>query len=599
MSRVRLPVIVIAGLTAVVGGMARGAAPPERPAAARVAQAGPSVAARFSYQGRLTDAAGQPLAGAHDLAFQFWDDSAGGGQVGADVLRPGTPLTDGVFSVELDVPPDAVDGRALWLRIGIDGQWTAPRQAVLAVPYALSLRPGAHMAADDVMGPLLTASNRSGGDGIAGESLGGSGVRGSSQLGDGVVGETSGGFSAGVSGQGPTGVFGRGSVVGVSGHSETGDIGVLGSAKAAGATGVRGTADGLGGVGVDGAATFGTGLHGTGEIGVRADGTVGPGILAQGSIGLSASGLNGDGVFGSSAGQAPSAGVHGVGEGTAYGGRFSSADGVGLWVSGNEGIHAEDSSGTAYAIHGVATTSDAIKGESADRAGVVGQSATNNAVIAVGGGSGPDRAALRSISTHTASGMAAYFTNNSTYANAHLNNSGSGEVLVLQDNGGRFLRAVDQSWDAKFRLEGNGQAYADGAWNAGGADFAEMLPAADGLAPGDVLAIGDDGRLVRTTSAYASAVAGVFSTAPGFVGGQSADDGVPAGTVPLAVVGVVPVHASAENGPIRPGDLLVSAATAGHAMRAGADPPPGTVIGKALEGLARGTGTVRMLASLQ
>lgn len=598
MTRTHFPIVAFVGLAALVGGTVRGAAPPAHPGSAHVTTAGTAVAESFSYQGRLTDASGQPVAGVHELIFQFWDDASGGSQVGADVSRAGTTLVDGVFSVELDAPPGAMDGRALWLRVGVDGQWMAPRQAILAVPYALALRPGARMVADG-MAPLLAVANQGGGDGIAGESHAGAGVHGTSQMEDGVFGQTSGGFGAGVRGQGPTGIFGSGALVGVSGYSETGDTGVLGTVAADGAKGVSGVASGLDGRGVVGAAAHGTGVQGTGEVGVRAESLVGPALIAQGVIGLSARGANSDGLIATSAGQGPSAGVHGIGEGTAYGGLFSSAGGVGLWVTGAEGIHAEDTSGSAYAIHGVATTSDAIKGESTDRAGIVGQSTTNNAVIAAGGGSGPERAALRSISTHTASGMAAYFTNNSTYANAHLNNSGSGEVLVLQDNGGRFLRAVDQSWDAKFRLEGNGQAYADGAWNAGGADFAEMLPAAPGLAPGDVLAISDDGRLVRTTSAYAAAVAGVYSTAPGFVGGRNADDGAPVGTVPLAVIGVVPVKASAENGPIRPGDLLVSAATAGHAMRAGADPPPGTVIGKALGGLARGTGTVRMLASLQ
>ena len=79
-----------------------------------------------------------------------------------------------------------------------------------------------------------------------------------------------------------------------------------------------------------------------------------------------------------------------------------------------------------------------------------------------------------------------------------------------------------------------------------------------------------------------------------------------AGKIPLAVVGVVPVKASAENGPIRPGDLLTTASTPGHAMRA--EPmtvngvtfyPSGVIIGKALEGLEKGTGVIRMLVMLQ
>jgi hypothetical protein len=92
-------------------------------------------------------------------------------------------------------------------------------------------------------------------------------------------------------------------------------------------------------------------------------------------------------------------------------------------------------------------------------------------------------------------------------------------------------------------------------------------------------------------------VAGVYSTRPGFVGGQPVEGKI-AGTIPLAVVGVVPVKVSAENGPIHPGDLLVASSTPGHAMKAGPNPPQGTVIGKALAGLSTGTGVIQMLVTL-
>ena len=63
--------------------------------------------------------------------------------------------------------------------------------------------------------------------------------------------------------------------------------------------------------------------------------------------------------------------------------------------------------------------------------------------------------------------------------------------------------------------------------------------------------------------------------------------------------GRVPVKSSAENGTIAPGDLLVASATPGHAMRAPANPAPGTVIGKALGTLAHGTGVMEMLVMLR
>jgi hypothetical protein len=78
------------------------------------------------------------------------------------------------------------------------------------------------------------------------------------------------------------------------------------------------------------------------------------------------------------------------------------------------------------------------------------------------------------------------------------------------------------------------------------------------------------------------------------------------GQAPLAVIGVVPVKVSAENGAIRPGDLLTTSATPGHAMKA--KPilvngetiyPSGVILGKALGSLAHGTGMIQVLIMLQ
>ena len=64
----------------------------------------------------------------------------------------------------------------------------------------------------------------------------------------------------------------------------------------------------------------------------------------------------------------------------------------------------------------------------------------------------------------------------------------------------------------------------------------------------------------------------------------------------LALLGRVYVKATAENGPIRPGDLLTTAPRPGYVMRC---PDPlaceGAVVGKALEPLPQGRGLIRML----
>ena len=175
---------------------------------------------------------------------------------------------------------------------------------------------------------------------------------------------------------------------------------------------------------------------------------------------------------------------------------------------------------------------------------------------------------------------------------------------------GDLIDAYDTSpWDRRFRVTNGGNVFIDGdyygaggVW-AGSADFAEMVdPGEEELIPGDVLVVGPDGHMIRSTEPYQTSVVGVFSTEPGFVGGYRTDeDGNPLEPeqIPLAILGIVPVRASAEGGPIAPGDLLVTSATPGHAMRADTDPSVGTVVGKALEPLEDGTGIILMLVMLQ
>jgi hypothetical protein len=613
--RIATIVTVVIALTLVLATSSTVAGPPVGGGSAGIALAG-TVASKISYQGRLTDAAGNPLSGNYNLVFQLWDDATAGSQVGSDITRNNVPVSNGLFTVDLDVPQDAFNGQALWLRIQVSGQWLTPRQELLPVPYALSLRPGARIegsSADAVasvvnqgLGVALYAQGagmgieavgmtgiRGEGDvgvrgagmtgvsgiseadqgvGVAGQADGinGKGVEGTAIHGTGVVGYGElGGVkgtspSTGVWGEGVTGVFGGGALVGVSGRTE-GDQ----------STGVQGTATGYGGKGVEGNADFGTGVVGSGEIGVKGTSSVGYGVWGEGATGVYGTSTSGYGVWGTSTN---STGVFGEGNPGVKGTSSTSYE---------FGVEGEGFSG----VYGRSTSPDGCGGCFVNLAGGI-------ALYAYGNGGAASRAALRVDNSKAGDGMAAYLTNNSGYANAHLQNSGNGEVLVLQSNGGQFLRAVTDNWTPKFRLQYDGIGRAANSWQGGGADFAEMLPAVEGLAPGDVLVIGPDGTLILSTEPYQASVAGVYSTQPGFVGGQPVEGEV-AGTIPLAVVGVVPVKTSAENGPIRPGDLLVTSSIPGYAMKAGSNPPQGTVIGKALEGLEAGTGTIKMLATLQ
>jgi len=113
--------------------------------------------------------------------------------------------------------------------------------------------------------------------------------------------------------------------------------------------------------------------------------------------------------------------------------------------------------------------------------------------------------------------------------------------------------------------------------------------------PGDVLEIDPEnpGHYRKARGPCSSSVAGVVSTGPGFVLGHGEDT---EGKALLALIGIVPVKVTDEGGPIRPGDLLVVSSTPGYAMRW--DPESGepcTFVGKALEALEAGTGTVLVL----
>lgn len=149
---------------------------------------------------------------------------------------------------------------------------------------------------------------------------------------------------------------------------------------------------------------------------------------------------------------------------------------------------------------------------------------------------------------------------------------------------------------AIFRVErATGNACADGSWNSGGADVAEFISVSEPLEPGDVVEFDPHNprQYRKAQSAYSPLVVGVISTRPGVILGvrEQAE-----GQALLALLGRVPVKATTENGPIRPGDLLTSASQAGYAMRCDeASRCEGALLGKALEALEDGEGTILML----
>lgn len=138
----------------------------------------------------------------------------------------------------------------------------------------------------------------------------------------------------------------------------------------------------------------------------------------------------------------------------------------------------------------------------------------------------------------------------------------------------------------------------------GGADLAEPFKMSSAEIPKGAVVIIDEhnpGQLKMSTEAYDTRVAGVVSGANGIKPGISLhQEGALEGSENVALSGRVYVQADAAFGTIKPGDLLTTSATPGHAMKVTDHAKAqGAILGKAMTGLKAGKGMVLLLVSLQ
>jgi hypothetical protein len=159
----------------------------------------------------------------------------------------------------------------------------------------------------------------------------------------------------------------------------------------------------------------------------------------------------------------------------------------------------------------------------------------------------------------------------------------------------------------KLHVTGNikvtGNVDVSGTINAKYQDMAEWVDSPQHLNVGTVVVLDStrNNQVVASTQSYDTGIAGVISETPGLRLGIEAE-----GRVLVATTGRVKVKVDATNGPIQIGDLLVTSNREGYAMKSipvtvGSVKihRPGTLIGKALEPLEKGTGEILVLLSLQ
>jgi hypothetical protein len=589
-------------------------------AALASASCGAPMGPAFTYQGRLEDG-GRPANNVYDLTFTLHDDPVNVPSIGTYIILTAVPVTNGLFTVQLNANGEfgtnAFNGQARWLQIGVrtnsvnvfnNFTFLAPRQLLTPAPMAFFASSAAQAATASSANTATTANSANTANvanvansvvwanvsGLPGSFADGVDNDTTYTAGNGLTLSNGNQFNVRFAGNGSSNNAAR-SDHGHFGAQWTGatpgnGISVLNSSVGAGLYGQQGTGSGQvlffsPPVGVWGESSDGYGVHGA------SGGSAGAGVY-----GLATS-TNGNAV-----------GVSGLvtsTRGTNFGVKGVTLSSGGAGVYGRNGSYATNRHrdsvqnagvfGESHFNNGVAGVSDdfaGVVGVSSYAAGVAGFSDGNYGVLGqCTGGTGVSGNSYSGDGVYGYSsggrGVQAYSVTGVGLAAV----SGSGNLIEAHQAGGG-------SPQRRFYVSGSGNVYASGTFHPGGADFAEILPAQNALEPADVLVIGGDGKLARSTEPYQENLAGVHATKPGMLGG--AHDGADlTGKVPLAVVGIVPVKATNENGGIKPGDKLTSSSTAGHAMKAGNDAKIGTVVGKALSALEGERGVIQMLVVLQ
>ena len=351
-----------------------------------------------------------------------------------------------------------------------------------------------------------------------------------------------------------------------------------------------------------------------GRLGVIGAST-GKSFTSYGVVGITP-GSGGSGVYGyASSTNGNSYGVQGQSESTSgrgvyghanansglnYGvyGLSDSADGYGVYgrEGGSSGLRLTRGAG----VFGESRTNHGIVGFSASYVGVYGNSETGDGVLGLSEtGEGVLGSSLNGSGVESSS----------TASNGVFGVSGFSTGVRAHSSAGNPIEAYTGSTaspNRRFYVSNAGHVFADGAFNAGGADLAEALPVEGSVGAyesGDVLEISTSANLCVCKSGvpYSPLVAGVFATKPGVLLSERGTSEDADGLVPVGLVGILPTKVSTENGCIRKGDLLVASSTSGHAMKGTErERMLGATLGKALEDFAGpGCGRIKVLVNVK
>ena len=209
-------------------------------------------------------------------------------------------------------------------------------------------------------------------------------------------------------------------------------------------------------------------------------------------------------------------------------------------------------------------------------------------------------------------GVTGYFENTSTSNGIALqakNTSSTNTALALlaaTAGTGDIVRFDswhgNNTWDAEFKFDNDGDGYCDRAWHGGGTDYAEYFPKANtgmNYEPGDIIMLSPD-KTYTVDGANINnrnLLLGVFSDNPAVVGNSPAEDISHDNDVLVGLLGVLKTKVNTENGDIKIGDFITVSSSSKIGMKA---TNTGMVIGRAMDNYNEvGTGMINVFVDAE
>ncbi len=544
------------------------------------AQSVPNV---MNYQGKVMDTDGNPLDGQQTIVFSLYDAAQGGNYLWGEA-HANVDFQDGIFNVLLGTvngfPDDLWETNGLYLAINVNNDGDMfPRSLLTSVPFALNSQNGED---DDWI--------------VDGENI----IRESGKVGIGTDNPTSTLEVNGTIKSYNTGALGTGVV------TEGNLFGVYSFANGAGVYAMGGT------YGIWAKADLSKSANATAGY---FDGKVGIGTIAKAQLDVSG-------------GQICVRGKGAPSTGTSLEFAYSTSNSRGeifAFDRTNDEYKDLRIDGSFIRLNGSTNTGNVSIGtnDNVGRLHIYNGSNPGPALFLEGGAADEGDIAWK-VGEHLQIGR--WDTDNDTYSNMmtlynnHVmrifDDEGNKKLEFLpteSGNDGAQLTLYDSEGNAAivFDTEHGGQSgdpsriITETLEITGGSDLAEPFNMShEGIEKGMLVSIDPEnpGMIKLSTQAYDQRIAGITSGAnninPGLILNQEGT--IADGDVPVALSGRVYCMVDASYGKIKPGDLLTSSDTPGHAMKAkNRRKSQGAIIGKAMTGISEGTGYVLVLVSLQ